>query len=273
MIRRTLLAVMLLLLPAVVHAQVAGEASASKWLLEDARGSFCVWYLADPAIAPKLAPKGTALTPAGTGAGLPPAVVRVIRDEPQFASWIPAVICVGRYGAVTVDGETAGRARDDRSILLMTHAIAAAAPRGQSGAAYYLLELSTDNGNVARLAEAAGIRIERRELDVIPAREGRDDVLTIRVEKAKLIWSGHATGESRVEATQPMSFGLAGMRTSNRRLDASFAPDTSRLVVGQLRVEGKDDLAKALKASPIRWVGPILAGGRGEWLFTRGGGR
>jgi hypothetical protein len=273
MTRRTLLTALSLIMPAVLQAQVAGEVSASKWLLEDARGSFCIWYLTDPAVAPKLAPKGTTLAPAGTGAELPAAVVRVIRDEPQFAAWIPAMICVGRYGAVTVDGETAVRARADRSILLMTHAIAAAAPRGQSGAAWYLLELSTDNGNVARLAEGVGIRTERRELDVLPAREGGDAIMTIQVEKAKLIWSGHPTGESRVEATQPMSFGLAGMRTSNWRLDASFTPDSSHLVVGQLRVEGKDDLAKALKASPIRWVGPIVAGGRGEWLFTRGGGR
>lgn len=271
MTRRTLLVALSLLVPAVGHAQVAGEASVSKWLLEDARGSFCVWYLADPSIAPKLAPKGTTLTPAGTGAGLPSAVVRVIRDEPQFAAWIPAMICVGRYGAVTVDGETAGRVRGDRSILLMTHAIAAAAPRGQGGAGYYLLELSTDNGNVARLAEGVGIRVERRELDIAPPRGGVDSIMTVRIEKARLIWSGHPTGESRVEATQSMSFGLAGMRTSNWRLDAGFTPDTSRLVVGQLRVEGKDDLAKALKSSPIRWVGPILAGGRGEWQFTRGG--
>ena len=271
MTRRTLLTALFLLAPSVVHAQVAGETGSSKWLLEDARGSFCIWYLADPAIAPKLAPKGTVLTAAGTGAGLPPAVVRVIRDEPQFAAWIPAVICVGRYGAVTIDGETAGRARADRSILLMTHAIAAAAPRGQSGAAYYLLEFSTDNGNVARLAEGVGIRVERRELDIAPPRGGPDSIMTVQIEKARLIWSGHPTGDSRVEATQPMSFGLAGLRTSSWRVDAGFAPDTSRLVVGQLRVEGKDDLAKALKSSPIRWVGPILAGGRGEWQFTRGG--
>lgn len=271
MIRRTLLAACCLLLPAVAHAQAAGESSSSKWLLEDARGSFCIWYLADPAIAPKLAPKGTMLTPAGTGEGLPSAVARVIRDEPQFAAWIPAMICVGRFGSVTIDGEAAGRARADRSVLLLTHAIAASAPRGQAGAGYYLLELSTDNGNVARMADAIGLRVERRELAFQPPRESGDSIMTIQVDKAKMIWSGHAVGESRVEKTQPMSFGLAGARTANWRLDAQFAPDTSRLVVGQLRVEGKDDLAKALKASPIRWVGPILAGGRGEWQFTRGG--
>lgn len=273
MTRRTLLAAALLLVPVAAQAQVAGESNQSKWVLDDARGSFCIWYLAEPRRADKLAPKDAVLAPAGTGEGLPSSVARVIRDEPQFASWIPAVICVGRYGAVTVDGESAGRVRADRSILLMTHAIAASAPRGQAGVPLYLIELSTDNGNVARMAEGVGIRIQRRELTLVPSREGGDDLLVIQVEKAKLIWSGHPTGDTRVETTQLMSFGLAGMRTSNWKLDASFIPDTSRLVIGQLRVEGKDDLAKALKASPIRWVSPLESGGRGEWRFTRGGGR
>ncbi len=270
MIRPVVMAALLALALAPADARAQVEAPTTRWLLEDARGSFCIWYLVDPALAPKLAPKGTQFAVAGSGAALPPMVARVIRDEPQFASWIPAAICVGRYGVVRIDGEEAARAREGRSILVLTHSIAAIAPMGQAGAGFFLLELATDDGNVVRLAELSGLRVERREVAIVPSREGGDDALHLQVEKARLVWSGHRFGEPRVETTQSMSFGLAGMRTSSWRLEAGFATDTVQPVVGQLRIEGKDDLAKALKASPIRAVGPFQQGGRAEWLFSRG---
>ena len=40
-------------------------------------------------------------------------------------------------------------------------------------------------------------------------------------------------------------------------------------MVGSLQVEGNDDFAKAIKASPIRFVGPALLGGGGELAFGR----
>jgi hypothetical protein len=48
-----------------------------------------------------------------------------------------------------------------------------------------------------------------------------------------------------------------------------LTPTWSRALVGSLRVEGKGDLAKLLKASPIRFVGPLYRGGGGELRFTR----
>jgi hypothetical protein len=40
-------------------------------------------------------------------------------------------------------------------------------------------------------------------------------------------------------------------------------------MAGSLRVEGKGDFADAVKASPIRFVGPALLGGGGELAFRR----
>ena len=117
MTRSPLATALLLLAPITAAAQV--DAKSSTWELDDSRGSFCVWYLADPAMAPDLAPKGTVFAPAGAGEGLPPAVARLVRDEPQFGSWIPASICVGLYGKVTVDGEVAAQAKGDRPVLVM----------------------------------------------------------------------------------------------------------------------------------------------------------
>lgn len=271
MIRCPLATALLLLAPLTAAAQI--EAKSSTWQLDDSRGSFCVWYLADPSMAPDLAPRGTVFAPAGAGTGLPAAVARLVRDEPQFGSWIPAALCVGLYGKVTVDGAVAAQAKGDRPVLVMTHAIAAMGPRGQEGAGYLLLELATDNGTLGRVAEDVGLRVERREVTRVRSNDGGDDAWQFQMKKAKLLWSGHPTGYPRVEPTQAMSFGLAGMRTTSWLLESKSAPDTVRLLVGQLRVEGKDDLAKALKASPIRAVGPLEQGGRTEWRFTRSGKR
>jgi len=35
-------------------------------------------------------------------------------------------------------------------------------------------------------------------------------------------------------------------------------------MVGSLRIEGKDAMARALQASPIRYVGPSYEGGEGQ---------
>jgi hypothetical protein len=42
------------------------------------------------------------------------------------------------------------------------------------------------------------------------------------------------------------------------------APTSSRSMIGSLIVQGDDDLAKALRSSPIRYVGPNYRGGGGE---------
>jgi hypothetical protein len=49
----------------------------------------------------------------------------------------------------------------------------------------------------------------------------------------------------------------------------TLTPEWTKAMVGSLRVEGKDDLAVAIKASPIRFVGPAVVGGGGELVFGR----
>jgi hypothetical protein len=51
--------------------------------------------------------------------------------------------------------------------------------------------------------------------------------------------------------------------------DLVLTASWSRAMIGSLKVEGKDDLAKLLKASPIRFVGPVYQGGTGSLQFSR----
>lgn len=258
-------------LAAPLAAQDDGE---SKWTLSDARGGFCIWYLADPAQVGELVPKGVTVRAAGTGtAGLPPSLARVIQDEPQFASWVPGTICIGFYGEASVDGKRTVTAKDGETILVMTHSIAATAPRGVTGADHFLVELGTDRASLARAAEMAGIRTFDREVEVNKVPDSDDDEIIIKLGKTRIHWQGHPAGESRVEWTRSMSFGYAGQRLSTWMVTFEAAPQQVRSMVGALRVEGKDDLGKVLKASPIRAVGPIERGGSASITFSRAGGR
>lgn len=246
---------------------VAQDDGGSRWTFTDARGGFCVWYLAEPELARELVPKETVLRPAGEGAGLPASVARVIQDEPRFGSWVPGAICVNLYGQVAADGKALVTAKPDEPILVMTHSLAATSPRGVSGADHYLVELGTDRGSLAREAELLGARSFDRSLTIRKDPEGGDDEIELKVGKTKIFWQGHQTGESRVGTTRSMSFGYAGLRTTNWHLSFESTPTETFLLVGALRVEGKDDLGKALRSSPIRAVGPLERGGQATLTF------
>lgn len=262
------------LLAVVAAAPLAAQTDESTWTFSDARGGFCIWYLADPAQVGDLAPKGVTLRVAGTDASeLPPSLSRVIQDEPQFASWIPGTICIGFYGSAAVDGRETVTAKDGETILVMTHSLAATSPRGVPGADHFLIELGTDRGSLARAAERAGVRTSDRSVDVSKVPDTDDEEVVIKLGKTRIHWQGRPTGDARVEWTRSMSFGYAGQRLSTWRVTFDAAPQQVFAMVGALRVEGKDDLGKVLRASPIRAVGPIERGGSATLTFTRAGGR
>ena len=49
----------------------------------------------------------------------------------------------------------------------------------------------------------------------------------------------------------------------------TLTPEWTKGMAGSLRVVGDDDFAEAVKASPIRFVGPAVMGGGGEFAFGR----
>lgn len=249
----------------------AQDDGGTRWTFTDARGGFCVWYLAEPELARDLVPKETVLRPAGEGVGLPPAVVRVIQDEPRFASWIPATICINLFGQVASNGRAIVTAKADEPILVLTHSVAATSPRGVTGAHHFLMELGTDRGSLARAAELLGARSFDRSVSIRKNPDGGDDEIEVKIGKTKIFWQGHRTGTPRVGTTRSMSFGYAGLRLTNWHVTFESAPAETFLMVGALRVEGKDDLGKALRASPIRAVGPLEQGGGATITFSAPG--
>ncbi|MEO5798441.1 MAG: hypothetical protein ABIZ70_06560 [Gemmatimonadales bacterium] len=234
----------------------------------DARGGYCISYLIDPAVAAELAPAGAALTPAGKGTSVSPFLARVIQDEPQFAAWIPASICIARYGAAAVDGREVARAKPGKAISVITSWVSVAEPLGVSGATALLLSISSDEGRLLRSLQEFGLGAEEKTPMITPG-EGDDIQLDLKLEKTKITWVGHPTGDPRVGSTQSMSFGYAGARKSVWSITTTTTPAETHLMVGSFRLEGKDVLAKALRSSPIRAVGPQETGGTAEFVFHR----
>jgi hypothetical protein len=236
------------------------------WRWIDGQGGFCVWYLADPAIAVELVPGGTALRTAAQTSDLPAVLIRLAQDEPRFADWIPGVVCVARYADVAADGVPVGHMEDGRPITMTLTAVAAHAPAGQDEAQWHLAEIGVDAGDLEDVAREVGLPVREREFRSRTTLEGEDDAWEMSLDGARLAWTGHPTGDSRVGSTRSMSFGYAGDRNSRYLVVVRTAPAEVQSQIGALRVEGKDPLAQAMKSSPIRAVGPLERGG--ELLVT-----
>ncbi len=261
-----LMGLAMLVLPA---RPAAAQASEQLWRWIGGQGGFCIWYLADPELAVGLVPTGVRLRTVTETTGLPAILLRIVQDEPRFASWIPGSVCVGLYADVAADGVPQGHMSEGKPVLLTLTALAAHDPAGESAAEWYLREIGLDAGRLNRVAEATGIGTTDRELRTRQGLPGEDDKWELALDGVRLTWSGHPAGESRVGSTHSMSFGYAGERNSGWLVTVRTAPETEQGQVGSLRVEGKNPLAQALKSSPIRTVGPLETGGELTVAFRR----
>jgi hypothetical protein len=241
-----------------VLAQVPAEV---RWSLEGNRGSYCIWYLADPDLARTMVPSNTVLAPAGAGAGLPPLLARTVQDEPRFAQWIPGAICIAAYDRVTDGGRTLAQGKADRPVIVATNSLAASGARGFPAASSYLIDFMTDQRSLARAAEASGFGMDG--ITVLTRRQvGADDPrVSITVAGVQITWSGHAIGDSGVGKTRSVSFGYGSGRSAAWLIELQSAPGSTRLMAGTLEVDGRNTLARALKASPVRAIGPEESGG------------
>lgn len=247
------------LLPAVVGAQD----NPPLWRWVDAHGSFCIWYLADPAIASELLPDGLGARPVSRGIDLPPDLLRIAQDEPRFADWIPGVVCIGQFEVVAANGTPVGRREGGHPVRFALTALAA-----MGTADWELLELGLDAGRLDQVGEELGIRSKKRQLRLRQGIEGEDDQWSLKLDGAELGWVGHSTGSTDVGLTRMMSFGYAGDRNTVWRLDLTTSPATTEMQVGSLRITGNGTLAQALKSSPIRTVGALERGGEAVMTFT-----
>ncbi|MES1260028.1 MAG: hypothetical protein ABUL71_05480 [Gemmatimonadota bacterium] len=236
------------------------------WTLEGGEGGYCISYLVDPVLARALVPSSTSLIPAGTGADQPE-LANYIKDEPRFAQWIPAMICLGFYQRVKAGDRILAQAKPNRPIIVATSSIAAQGAHGVAGANAYLLDFMTNDRGVANAADAIGVDMSTIELTQKTKLEGEDATVTLSFSGVQVFWSGHAIADSSVGKTRSVSFGYGGPKSANWLINMETTFRSTRAMPAVLWVGGKNSLAKALLASPGRPIGPYEGGGGATIAF------
>lgn len=133
-----------------------------------------------------------------------------------------------------------------------------------------VVDLYASRNSLVRAAEAARVKIQDAHSVVADRADTTSDVYSVKLERTLLVWHGRPTGDStRVEQPMHEFWSVRGARAGAWTVRFAVSPMWSRPLVGSLTVEGKGDLAKALKASPIRFVGPLYRGGAGDLRFSR----
>lgn len=251
-------------------AQVRSDARGGQvWTLEGLSTGQCVRFLLDPGVARRGPYEKVRLLPAGKDETLHPALRRVIEEQPDFAAWIPSSLCLYYGNALNLGGRRFG-GKDPRKRQMIGVWTAAASEQGSGARRDILLDFVAAGGGLAEAAANAKVKLSEAQSSVSKVPNTDNDLYEVRIGNTRLTWNGRAVGDStRVE--QPIQEAWLGKGTSGTvwRIESTLKPEWSRPLVGMLSVEGKDDLAKALKASPIRFVGPVYRGGGGELRFSR----
>ena len=240
------------------------------WELQGLRTGYCVRFLLDSRSAPGTPKNQFALIRADQDPQLHPALRSAIASQPEFSSWIPSRLCFYYLDAVQVgDHRVADKSRRNPQMVAVWSLATAALKSG--GQRDFVIQLYGAKGGLSRAAEASGVPMEEVRTSVAVAADTGLDNYSVQVGKALLVWDGRPARDS-TRVTQPVreSWSLVGLRGLGIwQAELELTPQWSQALVGSFRVEGKGDLAKALKASPIRFVGPLYRGGGGALRFRR----
>lgn len=252
------------------------------WQLQDLRSGFCVQLLVDSGTVARGLPPEFHPIRADQLSDLHPTLRGVVQNQPEYASWIPSKLCLYYFGDVDA-GAARVQSKDSRKAPLLAAWTAAAAEVGSGTRRDVALEFVSGSGRLSRAAQRAGVNmIEARSvIGMVPfvSEEGvpsSDSRYQLKIGKTLITWDGRAVGDgTRVDKPIEADWLARGRRSeTSRRIDWWHArllltPAWSRGMAGSLRVQGNDDFAKVLRASPIRFVGPLFSEGRGELHFER----
>jgi hypothetical protein len=145
--------------------------------------------------------------------------------------------------------------------------VGAAADQGQ----WFAVERLTNDWHLERQAKASFIPMTIIKRTLAPVPESTRHRYELKIGKTTLTWDGDLAGRDSTPTTEAPEAGLmfTGLRSIRWNATAASRPDWTRHLPGLFRVEGKDDLADALQASPIRMFGPMYWGGDARLDFFR----
>jgi hypothetical protein len=200
----------------------------------------------------------------------------VLTHQPEFGSWTPSKICMYYMQSVDVGSLRVSDRNPEKAPMVGVWSLTAAEGAGNT-ARDVALRLFTNNGRLERAAEVSGLDLRKVDSEVRNIPNENDASAppigvrrTIRLDRTLLTWEGRQVDDS-AKADGPLT--LVWRADSKRRgpmtTRLALTPEWTKGMAGSLRVEGDDDFAEAVKASPIRFVGPAVMGGVGELAFGR----
>jgi hypothetical protein len=206
---------------------------------------------------------------------LPLSLRGIVDGQPEFASWSPSRLCFHVVDAIRAGDLVVGDHSGRRPKLFASWTVDAAAPGG--GARELALALFTSDDRLVRSARQAEqvVREARLSVGKVPDEDESgvprtDDRFQVKFGKTVVTWDGRLAGES-VPVPEPVAINwtATAARGTTANGQMTLVPSYSRAMVGALKVEGKNALAKALRASPSRFAGPAYVGGAGSVTFKQ----
>lgn len=256
--------------PAMGQQSGSGDPSGLVWTLHGVEFAACVEFLIDPAQAAGLLGAGFSAVPASRFTPLSPVLQREVAGTAALGAWVASRLCFVESRSISV-GDRRYSMDDDREVVGYWGIAAtrsAGAPRLDQ---WYMARLWANDWHVEKLTEAAYIpmAVFKRALDPVP--ESANHRYEIKIGKTILSWSGQVVGRDSTAATTSPPAGLVfdGHRHIPWNATVSAEPQWTRFLPGVFNVQGKDELAEALKASPIRMFGPMYWGGDAKVEFSR----
>ncbi len=256
-------------------APLAAQDPLSDWRLEGLRTGFCVQLLLDSTSdALEDMPRGYRPLAASEAKDLHLSLRSVVEGQPEFGSWSPSRLCLYAVDTIHARDFSLSDRSGRRPQLFAAWTVSAMAPDGR--ARELVLHLYANSERLMRSARLAGQGMREARLmigKVLPDGDdngvaSEDDRFQVRIGKTLVTWDGRLAGDS-IKVPEPVAIAWVraapkgGMANGEIRLRPSYA----RAMAGALKVEGKDQLAKALRASPTRFAGPALKGGGGSVRF------
>ncbi len=261
------------LLLAASQARAQNEQEIQQWSLQGLHAGLCISFLVDSAAAARRISRDYHPRPARGMTGLNPAVQRTAQ-EGEYGNWTPSNFCLF-YGDSLRMGNTVLsrdkiRSYQDRQ-LLAVWLLAVEPDEGQgSPDLYYTPGIMTSDWQAGQRAQSVLIRADHVDAEAGKSPDStEDDRYEVKVGKSTLIWDGHLADSAQAGESRRQVWVTPGFRGARSLAEVSLQPDSSQAVAGLLRIEGKGDLADALRASPIRMVGPFVWGGTLNLRFLR----
>ncbi|MBA3317611.1 MAG: hypothetical protein H0T50_05910 [Gemmatimonadales bacterium] len=246
------------------------------WRIEQLRTGFCLQLLIDPARLDLKLPREARPLRADAINNLDPVLRTVISNQPEFAGWSPSSVCLYYIGSVDVGSSRVSERDPKKAPMIGIWSLAAADVEG-GARKDVVLRLFTNTGRLERAGQVNGLDLReiRGSVRDIPNEEDHNaPPLGIRYQfklgKTTVIWDGSLVSDStRTSATVSNEWRADSQRRGRLTARLVLTPEWTKPMIGSLRVEGKDAFAEAIKASPIRFVGPAVMGGGGELAFGR----